>query len=561
MSKRATAKATVKAAPAPVPTASPAVTIVVSFRERWRFTPLTVASIIRHTRGDYALWLLDPGLPDAVREALQPHIEAGALELVPVDPALQPNQWREQVAPRLKSPFAVFIDNDVVVTPGWLKAMIACAEETKAGIVCPLYLWGEHEQSELIHMAGGDLELVPADGGARMTESHRHVGRDIADVPDDLCRRPCGFGEYHCMLMRREVYRADGMFEPAIATVHEHIHASMLAREMGHETWFEPAARVNYLAFAPWRVGELDALRARWDYGAAQASLTHFAERWKIVDDEDFRAPVHRFLTVHAGHTDLIDPRPGLGAARDRVIARTDLEHDFAGLQWLASERGYDVKDVITLRQGYRLAMGLTNGLYRPCGRPFLSHLAGTASVLLFYGCAMPQVLAALLHAAHTHGPPDLARQSLDWFRNFNPQAKAATRIIAQYAGRAPLLDAIDGDAAGIEQLPVEVASLALVDAANEVDMQLSLEVAVSGRTDVLAGKRMRDCQRLMERIGLPGLAATLRSFGNGEAAMIPFEKSAKSSFRVKLTQPPPAQGLPSPSGGPVRKAERAESH
>ncbi|MEO7635781.1 MAG: glycosyltransferase [Sphingomicrobium sp.] len=545
---------------AKVNSAQPDVTIVISFRERWRFTARTVASIVEHTTGNYALWLLDPGLPEAVRAAVMPHIEAGRLTLVPVARDQPPNQARGEIAARLQSRLAVFIDNDVMVTAGWLEALIACADETGAGIVCPLYLWGQNEHSELIHMAGGDLELVPGEDGARMTESHRHVMRKIADVPDDLQRRPCGFGEYHCVMMRREIYSAEGMFEPGIATVHEHIHASMLAREMGFETWFEPASRINYLAFAPWRVGELDALRTRWDYAAAEDSLSHFAQRWNIVDDGDFRAPVHRFLTIHASNTDVLDPRPGLGAARDRVTARTDLEHSFAGLQRLAIERGYDVKDVITLRQAYRLAMGVTAGQYRPCGRPFINHLAGTASVLLFYGCAMPQVVAALLHAAHTHGPKKPTRHALEVFKDFNPQARAATRIVALYADRLPRIDQIDRDA--LDQLPVEIASLCLLDAANEVDMRLSLEVAVSGRTDILAGERMANIRMVMEQIGLRGLAATLDSLGEGETTMVPFEKSLKMSFRVKQTgSGEPERDRSSSPLGPAPKVERVQTH
>src|SRR5206468_4649806 len=122
---------------------APRVTIVVSFRERWRFTADTVASIIRHTSGDYALWVLDPDMPNEVRAALKPHIDSGAVRLVQVASGKHPNEWRAEIVPLLSSPYAVFIDNDVVVRAGWLDKMIACAEETGAGIVCPLYLWGE----------------------------------------------------------------------------------------------------------------------------------------------------------------------------------------------------------------------------------------------------------------------------------------------------------------------------------------------------------------------------------------------------------------------------------
>jgi hypothetical protein len=187
------------------------------------------------------------------------------------------------------------------------------------------------------------------------------------------------------------------------------------------------------------------------------------------------------------------------------------------------------------LRQAYRLAIWLVDGQYRPCGRPFVNHLAGTASVLLFYGCSIPVVLAALLHAALTHGPSDRAPQSLDTFSQYNEQSKAAIDLVRRYGNRQRIFDTVETSASDLAQLPVAIASLYLLDAANDVDMRLSLEVAVSGRTDVLAGKRLEDFRRVIEMIGLPGLAEVLRNLAEIDTApqVIPFIKGRHISFKV----------------------------
>ena len=534
-------------------------TIIISFRERWRFTPRTVESILENTVGAFELWVLDSGMPEAMRRNLQRFEDQGRLRIIDVSRADQPNIVRGKIAAEIKTPYAVFIDNDVVVMPGWLDRMIACAEETGAGIVCPLYLWGAGEQSDLIHMAGGDITLEPTSGGARrFTESHRHVSRRTSEVPDDLHRRACDYGEFHCLLMRREVYSATGMFDPGIVTVHEHIHASMLARELGFETWFEPESRVNYLAFAPWQIGELHDLRARWDFATAEQSLEAFAKRWNIVDEEDYRVPMHRFLALHASHTDVIDPRPALAANRDRVMTRGDLQQTFGGLQWLALTTGYDRKDVGVLRRGYRLAMRLVRGIYRPCGRPFINHLSGTASVLLFYGCPMPHVVAALLHAAYSHGPKGLAGRMLADFTKYGPNAEAAVAMIEPYDNRAAVMGAVDAAGDDFSGLPLELASLALLDAANDVDMHLSLEVAVSGRGDTLEGVRLEQYQKLLDHVGLPGLAATLRAVHAEDTSMvnIPYQPDLRFSFRLPTKQNP--RGAPGPN--PRRLAQPSEA-
>jgi Glycosyl transferase family 2 len=512
-----------------------AVTIVVSFRERWRFTSLTVESILSHTSGNFSLWLLDPGLPDEIRDALKPYVDAGSLELIQVAQGKSPTYWRAQIAPELTSPYAVFIDNDVVVAPAWLDELVACAEETGAGIVCPLYLWGNDEHADVIHMAGGKLSLVPSGQGFRMAEEHIHDGRRIADVSDDLQRKPCGFGEYHCLLMRREVYSADGIFDPGIETVHEHIHASMLARELGFGTWTEPSARVTYLAFAEWRVGELREFRTRWDFAAAERSLARFARRWDIIDDDEYRLPIRHFLINHAGHGDVLDPRPELAVSREQTMRKADLETSFAGLQSLALNRGYDNRDILLLRRAYRLAMSLSAGLYRPCGRPFINHLAGTASVLLFYGCPLQHVLAGLLHAAHTHGPKSYARQWLCTFARAGDEAKAASRLAKLYAQRSKLFDPGDFDGTAIDQLTIEDASLYVLDAANEIDMHLSLEVAVSRRSDVHCHTKLRNFGTVLKRVGLTGMAETLKGLRKelGLVVAVPFQPGQTTSFRM----------------------------
>lgn len=517
------------------------VTIVVSFRERWRFTPLTVDSIIKNTNGPFALWLLDTGMPNDVRAALQPHLEAGALEIVEVQDGRQPNEARAAIADRLESPFAVFIDNDVLVTAGWLDSMMACGKETGAGIVCPLYLWGDGPETDLIHMAGGDLTLVPDGGGLRMTERHRHLSRRVPEVADELGRETCGFGEFHCLMMRREVYLSGGIFDPHVVSVHEHIHASLKAKELGYATWFEPESRVNYLAFAPWTVGELADFRRRWDFATAERSLEGFAKQWGVIDDAAYRSSTLKFVISHVGQADLLDPRPWLGTRREQPMARGDLQQTFGGWEWLALESGYTIEELEVFANAYIIAMEHTNGMYRPCGRPFINHLVGTASVLLFYGCSMRLILAGLLHALFGHGArlcSSDAERAIEQVCQLGSVGRQAARLVQLFSERAKLLDEAERSGRGLAEISTDLASLYLLEAANEVDMHLSLEVAVSGRSDLMGGRRLGASQELLEYVGLAGLAATLPSSQQGlvELPNVNFQGGAAGSFRFQGT-------------------------
>jgi hypothetical protein len=70
--------------------------------------------------------------------------------------------------------------------------------------------------------------------------------------------------------------------------------------------------------------------------------------------------------------------------------------------QMLAS--GYGVDDVELVKRGHDLALRLLSGQYRAHGKPFITHLIGTASVLAAVQAPAPVVAAGMLHAVYKHG-------------------------------------------------------------------------------------------------------------------------------------------------------------
>src|SRR5215469_10044102 len=62
------------------------------------------------------------------------------------------------------------------------------------------------------------------------------------------------------------------------------------------------------------------------------------------------------------------------------------------------AELGYTAEDARRVHRAYGLAMQLFTGSYRGSGRPFLSHLVGTASVLASVRAPIEVVTAGLLH-------------------------------------------------------------------------------------------------------------------------------------------------------------------
>ena len=497
------------------PTDLPATTIVVSFRERWGYTRAVVERLLAHTPPEVPVWVLDTGLPPALRQALQALAEgAPRLRLLPLPAGLWPHQARGAVAARIETPYAVFIDNDVLVRAGWLAPLLDCAEATGAGIVGPLYLWGEDEASELVHMAGGQLDIQGEAPARVMGESHRHINRQLASLQPPPRRAPCDFVEYHCLLMRRAVFQDADIFDPGLLNVHEHIHASLRAQELGYATWLEPATRVLYLARQPWLLDDLPLLAQRWSAEAADHSLRRFAQRWGVLDDARSFGGVRAFVRRHASTACLLRPDLQAPGTAHAAMQPADLAQTPAGLLAQARQRGYPPEELHELANAFLLALRLFNAGYRPCGRPFVNHAVGAASVLVHYGFEMRLVLAGLLHAAYTHtvpaGAPDPAQAAQQIMAALGGPQSPLERSVRAYAlrrRRHPLLLA-----QAPEALLASDAEVLLLDAANEADMLLSLEVAASGRQDLMPEPLLALTLDTCRRAGVPGLGQTLRA-------------------------------------------------
>jgi (p)ppGpp synthase/HD superfamily hydrolase len=68
------------------------------------------------------------------------------------------------------------------------------------------------------------------------------------------------------------------------------------------------------------------------------------------------------------------------------------------------SELNYADDDIRLADQAYRIAVCLFPGAFRPSGKPFLSHLIGTASILAWLRSPIRIIITGLLHAAYSHG-------------------------------------------------------------------------------------------------------------------------------------------------------------
>ena len=269
----------------------PQVTIVVVPREQFSKAEASLASIYAATSLPFALVYVDGNSPPPLRDYLAMEAALRGFTLVRTERYLVANEARNLGLRHVRTPYVAFVDNDVLVQPGWLEALLRCAEETGAWIVGPLYCYAADGTGTpaIVHTAGADLYIVD-DGGRRLHEKHRYVNRPVAEVRPQLRREPIDLVEFHCMLVRRDALDRMGPLDEKLLSFLDHIDVCLAAREAGGAVYFEPAATVTHLAPPPFAWMDVLTFLLRWSDAWLRPSLRQFAAKHHLsADDREFR--------------------------------------------------------------------------------------------------------------------------------------------------------------------------------------------------------------------------------------------------------------------------------
>ncbi|MEQ8965025.1 MAG: glycosyltransferase [Azospirillaceae bacterium] len=272
--------------------ATPDVTIVVTPRERFGLAEASLLDILDTTDIPFRLVYVDSGAPAALSRRLEALSRERGFELLRAGRALAPNEARNLGLSRVDTPYVAFLENDVFVTPGWLGALVACARETGAAVVAPLICQGSplHRQ---VHHAGGlfaddpDAFVAPPAAGPRPAFEEVMIGhaRPREEIDPTLARGETQFFEFHCVLMRRDLFERTGPFDEAMLATKEHVDFAMTVRKVGERVWFEPASVVTYLfpcRAAPLSNADLPYFMLRWSNAWQRRSLVRFRDKWRI---------------------------------------------------------------------------------------------------------------------------------------------------------------------------------------------------------------------------------------------------------------------------------------
>ncbi|MGF1478322.1 MAG: glycosyltransferase family 2 protein [Cyanophyceae cyanobacterium] len=268
----------------------PQVTIVAVPRERFSCTRKSLESIYQYTEIPFKLIYVDGNSPKRVQRYLQQQAQEREFQLIRTDYYLTPNRARNMGLAQVDTEYVVFIDNDVIVSSRWLTRLVECAEETEAAVVGPLMCQNEPVH-EIVHFAGGESHVwTDKTGRRRLREKMYKQGQRVTDVRPQLQRQPTELAEFHCVLVRTEIFDRIGYLDEAIFNTKEHLDFCMSVRETGGSVYFEPASITTYVPGPPLKLTDLHFYMLRWSDEWTRASLKHLQKKWDLVEDSYFKS-------------------------------------------------------------------------------------------------------------------------------------------------------------------------------------------------------------------------------------------------------------------------------
>jgi GT2 family glycosyltransferase len=197
----------------------------------------------------------------------------------------------------------VFIDNDVVFAPGWLDALVNCAEETEATVVGPL-MCEKRPIHQRIHFAGGESHIVVDVKGRRhLREKMYKQGHQVPDLLPQLKRTETELSEFHCTLVRTNIFEQLGYLDEQMLNTKEHLDFCMSVANVGGKIYFEPDSVVTYVPAPPIKWSDLQFYMLRWSDAWTLASLERIREKWDLSEDGYFQTKykklgVRRIATI-----------------------------------------------------------------------------------------------------------------------------------------------------------------------------------------------------------------------------------------------------------------------
>ena len=308
-------------------TREPTATVVVVCRDRWSLAPDAVHALVTHTDPRHPVVVVDARAPSAVGATFDRLAAVDRVRVVRRPRFLAGNEARNLGADGARTEWIAFVENDTVVSDGWLDTLLAVGERTGAASVYPAYL-EPADPDPIVHGVGADLDVGGPDGCRFLREHQHHLGSVWSAIAAGLEPVARLQAEPHALVMRREFLDAMGGFDEAFLGWFDHTDVALRHLRLGAESWFVPGATCLYRSPPPVSWSDLPSFSLRWGRDWFDRSLTHLCTTWGLDPNDQEWA-------THEGYRTAV--RRGVFARRSRVSAVID--HAVAPLDHAVAQR------------------------------------------------------------------------------------------------------------------------------------------------------------------------------------------------------------------------------
>jgi GT2 family glycosyltransferase len=277
---------------------NPRATIGFVPRESFSQTERSLETIYARTDGPFELVCIDGGSPPVVKRYLEHASREKGFLLVRTDEFLIPNQARNLVLDHVNTEYVVFVDNDIIVSLGWLDALVRCADETGAWAVGPLYFEFEPECTQL-HMAGGICRIVQLpDGRCSLVEKHHYAHVKLPSLDLELSRQETELIEFHTALVSVQALAKLGPLDPNLS-LSEHADLCLQVRAAGKSVFLEPTAAVTYLPPTLAKPSDRKYFQFRWSAEWVERTIARLREKYQLSEADPEMVKLRAWVNRH----------------------------------------------------------------------------------------------------------------------------------------------------------------------------------------------------------------------------------------------------------------------
>jgi GT2 family glycosyltransferase len=259
--------------------AAPTATVIVVSRDRWSLAPTTLDLLLARTDPRHPVVVVDGRAPRHVAAAFDRWAMSGRLRVVRRDRHLAGNEARNVGLDGVRTEWIAFVENDTVLSEGWLEALLAVGEDRAAASVYPAYLQPGTDGPR-VHGVGADLDVDGPPGRRRLREHQPLLGRPWAEVAGGLVAAARVQAEPHALLIRREVLERIGGLDGSLLSWFDHTDLALHHRRLGVEAWFVPEVTCLYLTPPPLGLHDLPSFVLRWSRAWYERSLDRLCDVW-----------------------------------------------------------------------------------------------------------------------------------------------------------------------------------------------------------------------------------------------------------------------------------------